>query len=68
MKIKFSSGNRERYCIYEGRIGDWGKGVIRKDEMLLEIKNMIGDIKSQQNDWKINLNSPPNGTEQNTKN
>lgn len=53
--------------MYAGRIGNCGKGVTRKDEILLEIKNMIGDIKSQQNDWKISLNSPPTRTEQNTK-
>lgn len=65
-KMKFNSGERERYCIYEGRLGDCGRGVTREDEMLLEIKNMIAEIKSPQNDSKINLrNSPPNRAEQN---
>lgn len=44
--MKFNSGERERYCICEGRLGDCGRGVTREDEMLLEIKNMIAEIKS----------------------
>lgn len=43
-KINFNSGERERYCIYERRLGYYEKGATREDEMVLEIKNIKTEI------------------------